>query len=115
MPLKTGFFSQIITRRAESRYGKGRSRTAWITLKMAVLAPTPRAVARTAAAINPGLRRKVRRAKRRSASIFLRPLWHAGAARGEMVSGPGVFPTGTSVCETRRSRAPGAIDYDFLR
>ena len=40
--------SEISTRRSASGYGNGRRNTAFTTLKMAVLAPIPRARARTA-------------------------------------------------------------------
>jgi hypothetical protein len=48
------------TRRSASVYGSGRSSTALTTLKMAVLAPMPRARVRTATIANPGARTSVR-------------------------------------------------------
>src|SRR5262245_12573060 len=51
---------QIITRRSGSRYGSGRSSTASMTLKIAVVAPIPSARVRSATVVNPGLRRSVR-------------------------------------------------------
>jgi hypothetical protein len=57
---------QIMTRRSGSAYGSGDSRTARITEKIAVVAPIPSASVRTAAAANPGDRRRPRNAYRTS-------------------------------------------------
>src|ERR1039458_4223518 len=54
------------TSRPGSTKGIGRSRTAFTTLKMAVLAPIPRTSASSATALNPGLLQRTRVAKRRS-------------------------------------------------
>src|SRR5580658_7795162 len=48
------------------RYGKGRSNNALVTEKMAVLAPMASARVKTATRVKPGLRRSMRRPKRRS-------------------------------------------------
>jgi len=56
------------------RYGNWFRSTALTTLKIAVFAPTPRASVITAAALKPGILRKVRKAERislRSVSIWL--------------------------------------------
>ena len=47
--------------RSASAYGRGRQRTASTTLKIAVLAPMPRASAATATSVNDGWRRSMRR------------------------------------------------------
>src|SRR5581483_10619644 len=59
---------QTNTSRDESRYGSGASSIARTTLKMAVLAPMPSASVATAAAVNPGARRRPRMAQRTSAA-----------------------------------------------
>jgi hypothetical protein len=51
-----------MTSRSGSAYGSGRSSSAFATLKMAVLAPTPIASDSTAARVKPGLRAKARMA-----------------------------------------------------
>jgi hypothetical protein len=48
------------TRRPGSRTGSGRSKRAFTRLKMAVLAPIPRASVSTTAAVKAGLRRNER-------------------------------------------------------
>src|SRR5256884_3271785 len=48
----------------ESGKGRGRSSTAFVTLKIAVSAPIPRASVRTATQVNPGDLRSMRRPKR---------------------------------------------------
>ena len=57
-----GFRAQIATRRSESGNGNARSMAALMTLKMAVVAPTPSASVRTAAAAKPGCLRTMRTA-----------------------------------------------------
>src|SRR5580704_7291598 len=52
-----------ITSRSGWSYGSGRSRTAFATLKMAVLAPTPKAIVRMAVSAKTGLFRSVRAAR----------------------------------------------------
>src|SRR5260221_10845357 len=52
--------------RSPPLWGNGRSSTPRTTLKIAVLAPMPRPSVRTTARVNPGTRRRLRRAKRRS-------------------------------------------------
>src|SRR5207302_3797525 len=61
-----GTFSNGRTTRSGCAYGSGRSSTAFTTLKIAVVAPMPRASVRIAAAANPGAPRNVRTAYRRS-------------------------------------------------
>ncbi len=89
-----------------------------MTLKMAVLAPTPRAVARTAAEINPGLRRKVAESKTKIGQ-HLSPFWHAGDRGGEGVarvcSRPEQRFAERRVPRPGRDRLRFLIDYDFLR
>ena len=58
----SGRVSLILTSRSGSRYGSGRSRTAFTTLKIAVLAPMPSARVSTAIAVNPGERASCRTA-----------------------------------------------------
>ena len=62
------------TSRSGSGYASGRSITPLTTLKIAVIAPTPSAMVRTATAVNAGLRRSARSAKRRSAATLSRGL-----------------------------------------
>jgi hypothetical protein len=50
------------TRRSDPRYGKGRHKMAWMTLKIAVFAPTPSARVNTAIPVNPRDFSKVRAA-----------------------------------------------------
>jgi hypothetical protein len=50
------------TMRSGSGYGSGFSKTAFTTVKMAVLAPMPSASVRTATAVKPGFLRSVRNA-----------------------------------------------------
>src|SRR5215510_178389 len=57
---------QATTRRSGSRYGSARSSTALVTLKMAVLAPTPKAMVSAAVKANTGLLRNTRAATARS-------------------------------------------------
>ena len=54
--------SFIRTRRDGSRYGSGRSRTAFTTEKMAVFAPMPSASVIAATAVKPGLFASIRSA-----------------------------------------------------
>ena len=68
----------IIARRSGSVYGSGRSSTALTTLKIAVLAPMPRAIVRMAVTVNAGFLRSVRAAKERS----LESMEGAGAGKG---------------------------------
>jgi hypothetical protein len=56
-------------RRSGSRNGSGRRSIAFTALKMAVLAPMPIASVSTATAVKPGVRRKARRANRRSCVV----------------------------------------------
>src|SRR4029077_19035278 len=62
------------TRRSGFLYGSGRRRTALVTLKIAVLAPIPRAMVRMAVAAKTGLLRRVRSAYRMSRSSMGAPL-----------------------------------------
>jgi len=62
------FFSAIHTRRLGCSYGSGRSITALTTLKIAVLAPMPRATVSTTAKVNSGDFRSMRAVYRRSFS-----------------------------------------------
>src|SRR5262245_50844797 len=57
------------TRRDGSLYGSGRSSTAFVTLKIAVLAPIPSAIVSAAVSVKTGLRRSVRNANARSCII----------------------------------------------
>jgi hypothetical protein len=57
-----GLFSATRTTRLGSRNGSGRSRTALTTLKIAVLAPMPRAKVRMAMRLNVGLFARRRKA-----------------------------------------------------
>jgi hypothetical protein len=66
VPSREAFCSHTITRRSGSSHGNGRSRTAWAALKIAVLAPMPRASVATATAVKPGARRSCRRPYRTS-------------------------------------------------
>src|SRR5688572_30233598 len=59
----------MTTTRSASRKGSGRSITASTTVKIAELAPTPRAIVRTAIAVNPGCLRSARKASRNSRNI----------------------------------------------
>src|SRR5258707_15846027 len=65
-----GCDSHSWTRRSGSGNGKGRSKTAFTTVKIAVFAPMPRASERTATPVKTGDRANIRRAKRRSATRF---------------------------------------------
>src|SRR5437867_3181991 len=65
MPI-SGADPQKATSRAGSRNGRGRSRTAFTTLKMAALAPMPRDRVRSATAVRPGFRRRERKPYRTS-------------------------------------------------
>lgn len=56
-----GLLSQSLTKRSGLLKGSGFSRTVLTTLKIAVLAPTPRATVITATAVNPGDLKCVRR------------------------------------------------------
>jgi hypothetical protein len=51
-----------LTRRSASGYGSGRSRTAFTTLKIALLAPMPTASVATATSVKPGAWRSRRSA-----------------------------------------------------
>jgi hypothetical protein len=61
-----GLVSLIATRRPASRKGSERNSTALTTLKMALLAPMPRASVRIATAVNPGVCAGTRNAHRTS-------------------------------------------------
>jgi hypothetical protein len=52
---------------SELVYGNGWSSTAWMTLNMAVLAPTPKASTMAIVAVNPGAFRRRRKARTISA------------------------------------------------
>src|SRR5438552_10429231 len=65
----------IIANCSECVYASGRSSTALTTLKMAVLAPTPSAIVRTAVMVNAGFLRSVRAAKDRSLANIGRRVW----------------------------------------
>src|SRR5712692_7387686 len=69
-----------MTSRLGSLYGRGRNRTALVTLKMAVLAPTPRAMVSAAVSAKIGLFRSVRPANARSRNGILPPHSKALAA-----------------------------------
>ena len=74
VPVPRGGFDVLkYTRRSGSATGSDRSKTAFITLKTAVFAPTPSARVRIAVAANPGLWRNDRRPKRRSRSNLSSP------------------------------------------
>ena len=60
--------SQTVTSRSGSRYGSGSSITVRTTLKIAEVAPMPRASVTSAAAVKPGARRSTRTPWRRSRS-----------------------------------------------
>jgi hypothetical protein len=62
---------QARTSRSGLRYGSGRSSTASVTLKIAVLAPMPSAMVATAVSANAGLLRNVRHANERSLANML--------------------------------------------
>jgi len=62
-------------RDAGSRYGMGRSTTAFTTLKMAVLAPMPSASVRMATAAKPGERQSTRRPHRTSCASSSMARW----------------------------------------
>src|ERR1035437_6809519 len=84
-------FSQRTTSRLGSGYGSGLRRTAFRMLKIAVLAPMPRASVKRAAPEKPGFFRSERSTYRRSASRDMlndtraerRPLPHARIERRE--------------------------------
>ena len=63
----------MTTRRSGSRYGRSLSSTAFVTLKMAVLAPMPSAIVDTAATVKTGPRRSVRIANVRSLRSMVMP------------------------------------------
>src|ERR1035438_9109779 len=63
--LRLGMDSQTLTRRSDWGRGKGRSSTASMTLKMALVAPMPKPAARIAHTDSARFRRKSRIAKRR--------------------------------------------------
>ena len=65
-PSDGGRCSTIRTTRSESGNGKGRNRTAFTTVKIAVFAPMPSASVSTATSVKPGLFASVRTAYRRS-------------------------------------------------
>ena len=67
-----------MTSRSGSLYGRARNRTALVTLKMAVLAPTPRAIVSAAVNAKIGLFRSVRPANARSRKGIVPP--HPSAA-----------------------------------
>src|SRR5216683_7690924 len=69
-----------MTSRSGSLYGRGRNSTALVTLKMAVLAPTPRAMVSAAVSAKIGLFRSVRPANARSRNGILPPHSKALAA-----------------------------------
>ena len=65
-PGRSRFSSQTTTIRSGARKGSGSIITAWTSVKMAVLAPMPRARVAIVTAAKPGLLRSERAAKRRS-------------------------------------------------
>src|SRR6266566_3099297 len=69
--LLAGGTCQTCMMREGSSKGSGRRMTALTTEKIAVLAPMPRASTTMAAAENAGLRRRVRKEKRKSENRFL--------------------------------------------
>jgi YD repeat-containing protein len=70
-------------KRSGSRNGSGRSRVASTTVKIAVVAPTPRASVRIATALNAGWRRSRRVAYRRSCrSVSMVLAWTQEVAEG---------------------------------
>src|SRR6266576_5911735 len=71
---------QAITRRSGSLYGSGRKSTALVTLKIAVLAPTPNAIVSAAVSAKIGLFRSVRPANARSRNGIFPPHLPAAAA-----------------------------------
>src|SRR5258708_37970317 len=68
------------TRRSGSSYGRGRNSTALVTLKSAVLAPTPKAMVSAAVSAKIGLFRSVRPANPSSRRAILQPHSRAAAA-----------------------------------
>ncbi|MEI9972124.1 MAG: hypothetical protein WDO73_08725 [Ignavibacteriota bacterium] len=64
--LSLGMNSVAHTRRSGFGYASGRRKMEFTTLKMSALAPIPSASVTSAAAVNPGLRRKRRKAWRSS-------------------------------------------------
>src|SRR6266702_5973052 len=71
---------QAMTRRSGSLYGSGRKSTALVTLKIAVLAPTPNAIVSAAVSAKIELLRSVRPANARSCSGILPPHSREAAA-----------------------------------
>ena len=72
-----GMYDEIATSSSGFEYGSGLRRTAYTTLKMAVLAPMPSASVQMAAAAKPGVLRNERSARRvscQAASIHMVPL-----------------------------------------
>ncbi len=64
--LRTGQRPRTITRLSSSANGSGRNNMPFTTLKIAVLAPMPRAMVATATAVKAGLLRNDRMAKAKS-------------------------------------------------
>ena len=77
---------QAITRRSGSLYGSGRKSTALVTLKIAVLAPTPNAIVSAAVSAKIGLFRSVRPANARSCNGIFPPPSRSGAKNTTSVS-----------------------------
>ena len=61
-PSPGGTFSTICTSRSGSAYGSGRSKTAFMTLKIAAVAPSPTASVSKVTIVRPGVRLKPRSA-----------------------------------------------------
>src|SRR2546429_6076314 len=80
-------------------YGRGRNKTALVTLKMAVLAPTPRAMVSAAVSAKIGLFRSVRPANASSRSAILPP--HSSAAAAQRIVPP-LSPMGFETLRQRR-------------
>ena len=75
-----GGASQSITSASGSRYGSARSSAASNRLKIAAVAPMPRARIATASAVNPGARHSTRAPYRRSRQNVMRPLTRGGGS-----------------------------------
>jgi len=94
---------RLVEVRRGSRTGRVRSMTAFMTLKMAVLTPMPRASVNTATAVKPGLRRNCRAPRRRFCdriSTFLQPHMARLASARQLPS------SGSAAWRWRRARPP---------
>ncbi len=106
---KSGFRSQIATRRSASSKGRGASKTARTPLKIVVVAPMPKASTRTAVTVKPGLRIRVRPPTRTSHTQPSTPEVDGSGPPGEVEPARATPRGRRPTIAARRAPAPSRI------